>query len=75
MQVTSLEAQLAEQTQRAERVEAERAASDAAGVSAAADHAREMAALKSEFEALRTEVARSEAANAEKDKHIEVTLF
>ena len=34
-----------------------------------------MAVLKSEFEALLAEVARSEAANAEKDKHIEVTLF
>jgi len=72
--VKSLEAQLGEQKQRAERAEAEKAASESAATSAAAEHKREMTALQSEIDALRAEIARSEAANAEKEKHIEVKV-
>jgi len=55
---------VAEQTQRAVKAEAERAASDSAGSSAAAEHEHEMAAFKSELEALRAKVERSEATDA-----------
>jgi hypothetical protein len=55
---------VAEQTQRAVKAEAEHSASDSAAESAAGEHKREMAALKSDLEALRAEVARSEATDA-----------